>query len=98
MSKVKEIKYSEFPFLNRLASYYIFGKQSDAVNKKEEGYSIRIFVSIGMKSEWQYFELNTTGLIIKSPRGMAKEFNKKVRITNMDKMVEEYKGKKLNQY
>ena len=98
MLKVKEIKYSEFSYLHRLASYYIFGKQSDAVNKKENGYSIRIFVSIGMKSEWQYFELDVTGLILSSPRGMAKQFNKKVRIVNMDKMVETYKGMKLNQY
>lgn len=97
MSKVEEISYIGFPFLNRLASYCVFGNQSDAVNKKEKGYSIRIFVCIGLKSEWQYFELDTTGLIVESPRGMAKEFNKKVRITNMDRMVEVYKDKKLNQ-
>ena len=85
--KVKKI----FKFLFKI------GNQSDAVNKKEKGYSIRIFVCIGLKSEWQYFELDTTGLIVESPRGMAKEFNKKMRITNMDKMVEIYKDKKLNQ-
>ncbi len=98
MSKIEEIKYAEFPFLDRLASYCVLGNQSNAVNKKEVGYSIRIFVSIGMKNEWQYFELDTAGLILESPRGMAKQFNKKIRIVNMDEMVEAYRDKKINQY
>ena len=96
--QIQEISYIVFPYINRLASYCVFGNQSNAVNKKETGYSIRLMVSIGMKSEWSYFELDNTGLIIESPRGMAKQFNKKIRITNMDEMVEAYKGKKINQY
>ncbi len=97
--KIKEIKYAIFPFLDRLASYNIFGNQSYAVNKDDKGnYSIRIFVSLGLKSEWQYFNLDSTGLIIESPRGMSKQFTKKIRITDMDAMVEAYKGKIVNQY
>jgi len=94
---LREIKFESFPYLNRLASYFIFGKQCDAVYKKEDEYGIRIFKTIGMKNAWDYFCLDETGMITQSPRGMAKQFNKKIRITNMDEMVEAYKGKRVNQ-
>lgn len=55
-------------------------------------------ISIGLKSEWEYFDLDKTGLIISSPRGMAKQFNKKVRIIDMDEMLKAYKDKRINQY
>ena len=96
--KVKEITHQEFGHRDRLASYNMWGNHSDAVMKKKDGYSIRLAVSIGMKSEWTYFELDTTGLIIQSPRGMAKCYNKRVRITDMDAMVSEFKGKVINQW
>ncbi len=97
--KVKEIKYEEFPLLKYLASYNVMGCQSNAVHKNEGGgYGMRIVKSLGyQRREWEYFELDDTGLILKSPRGMAKQFNKKIRITNMDEMLKEYKGKIINQ-
>jgi hypothetical protein len=91
--KIREISYQVFPFLNQLASYCVFGNRSDAVFKNEKGYGIRIVKSLGMRSEWEYFKLDLTGLIIESPRGYATLFNKKVRITNMEEMVVAYKDK-----
>jgi hypothetical protein len=97
---MKEISYKDFPLLNDLASYSFLGAQSDSVKRQDDmSYYIRIIKSLGRsRNEWEYFELDKTGLITSSPRGMAKEYNKKVRIIDMEKMVEEYKGKIINQW
>lgn len=98
--KIKEIEYKDFPLLKYLASYNPLGKQSYAVWEDTEGnYNIRIIKSLGhTRKEWEYFELDSTGLILKSPRGMAKQFNKRIRITNIKEMLEEYKDKIINQF
>ena len=98
--KIKEIKYKDFSLLKYLASSNPFGKQFYAVWEDTEGnYNIRIIKSLGhTRKEWEFFELDKTGLILKSPRGMAKQFNKKIRITNMKEMLEEYKDKIINQF
>ena len=68
--KIKEINYQTLPFLKYLASYNVFNQQSDAVTKNNNGYRIRITKSLGyQRQEWVYFELDETGLILKSPRG-----------------------------
>lgn len=103
MSKVKEISYKDFPLIDDLASYAGFNGPSPAVLKVEEGYQIRIVKSTytsrrgTTRYEWDYFRCDLTGLIIESPRGMSKEFTKRVRITDMEAFVEEYKFKSINQ-
>ena len=98
---MKEITFNQFPLIDKIASYNVF-KFSPAVFKREKGYCIRIIKSVGIsgrniRRSWGYFDLDETGMITASPRGMAKEFNKKVRITDMDKTVEEYKEIVINQ-
>ena len=93
--KIKEITLSQLPF--KPVSMF-FGELRPAVYKKDDGYGIRIKIgeswNNNSRSEsWDYFELDNTGLIITSPRGEAKYYNKKVRITDMDEIVEEYKNK-----
>lgn len=103
--KVHDISYKDFPLTHLLASYRVFGKWSPAVNKRENGtYSIRILVGRqesfrtgGVNESWGYFEVDPTGLIIESPRGMAKHFTKKVRIIDMEDFFELYKDKIINQ-
>lgn len=96
MEDKKEIQLSQLPF--KPVSMF-FGGLRPAVFKKEEGgYGIRIKIgeawnSGGTKTTWDYFDLDKTGLIIASPRGYAKTYNKKVRIIDIDKMVLEYKEK-----
>jgi len=96
--KVKEISWKDFSMLKYLASYCVFGNQSFAVGKDKDSYFIRVIKSLGYsKREWEYFSLDSSGLITESPRGMAKQFNKKIRIIDMEDMVNEYKGKIINQ-
>ncbi len=99
--KIKEISFDEFTCKHKLSSMRVFGKFSPAVFKNDNGYGIRIktgesWHGTNTTYEWNYFELDATGLIISSPRGLAKEFNKKVRITDIEKQVEEYKDKTIN--
>ena len=100
--KIQEIEWQYFPLLDDLASYNAMGFQSNAVIKDEKTYTIRILKSMGYargsrQMSWEYFRLDATGLIISSPHGMGGRFNKKMRIIDMDAMVEEYKGKVVNQ-
>jgi len=84
---------------NRLASYSFGMKFCPAVIKDGEGYQLRVIMSGGYgKTNYDYFECDKDGLVIKSPRGMAKEFNKRVRFAKLDELVEEYKKKRVNQF
>ncbi len=92
-----------FSYSRSLASYKVFN-WCPAVSKRDDGsYSARIIVSESMnrygnrKMSWDYFEMDATGLVISSPRGMAKEFNGRIRYTDMDAAVEYYKDKKINE-
>jgi hypothetical protein len=102
MSKVTEIYFKNFLYKGRVASQHIFGNFYPAVFKKNDGwYSIRIIKGADIfkgTREWDYFSLDETGLIISSPRGLAKEFNKKVRIIDMLQAVELYKNEIVNEY
>lgn len=89
---------------SELASYDWFGKFCPAVSKDEKTgcYQIRILKSKRWdaqreSTDYDYFELDKTGLITSSPRGRASEWNKKVRILNMDEKVEWAKDKYFNQ-
>ena len=98
---MKEITFDQFPLTDRIASYNVI-KFSPAVFKRGKGYGIRIIKSVGftgqtIRRSWDYFDIDETGMITASPRGMAKEFNKKIRITEMDQAVEKYKETVINQ-
>lgn len=104
---VKEITFKQFPFGdNQLASYsFSYSHFSPAVGRESggKGWYIRIIKdsyhsrSGTTRTSWEYFKTDDTGLIIESPRGMAPQFNKRVRITDLEAMTEKYKEKRLNQ-
>jgi len=100
--KINEITFNQFSFRNIISSCSIFGKFSPAIFKREKGYGIRIKTGSGIRGmnynvAYDYFTLDETGLIVISPRGMAKKYNKHIRITNMDEMVELYKEWHINE-
>lgn len=109
--KIIEKKFlKSFPFKGDLASYRVMS-QSPAVYEKRHyetkeltGYGIRILESHmntrrGYNTaSWSYFETDVTGLVVESPRGMAKDFNKRIRYIDMPAAVEFYKDKIINQY
>lgn len=100
--KVSEIKFNEFAYKNMVSSYQIFGKFSPAIFKREKGYGIRIKTGSSWRGDrksdsYDYFTLEEDGLITISPRGEAKRFNKKVRITDISDMVEKYKLRRINE-
>ena len=96
---MREIKLSQLPF--RPVSMF-FGGLRPAVFRKDSGeFGIRIKTGESWRGErtiesWDYFDLNKDGLIIASPRGFAKQYNKKIKVIDIEKMVEEYKEKVVN--
>lgn len=100
--RIQEIRFKLFPLKSDLASYKIF-KWCPAVWKNQDGtYGMRIIVGKSRRGDstvynWDNFDLDSTGLVTQSPRGMAKMYNKRLRITDMDEAVEEYKDKKVNE-
>lgn len=105
MRKAKAQEHSflgSFPLKDRLASYTVFGSWSPAVWKTSDGYGARILVGSkagarGTRMDWDYFGFDREGTVVQSPRGMAKQFNGKVRFVDMDRAVEEYKAKRVNE-
>lgn len=107
--KVTEITLEQFDFVDKLASYRIFGNWSPAIYEEKDnegdvsGYGLRIIVGLsttirGDRSyKWDYFKTDATGLILTSPRGLGKPYNKKVRITDLPQAVIEYKDKHINE-
>ncbi len=99
--KIREISFDEFPYKHKISSIRVFGRFSSAVFKNENNtYGIRIKTGESWRGtntsyEWDYFGIDSTGLITSSPRGLAKQFNKKVRIIDIEKQVEEYKDKTI---
>jgi hypothetical protein len=93
-----EMTFEQFAKGKRLAST-TFGEFQPAVYKKlHGGYSVRVLASQSWHSNyittsWEYFELDKHGLIYRSPRGLAKKYNNKVCIIDIDQAVEEYKDK-----
>ncbi len=98
--KIREITFDEFSYKHKLSSMRVFGKFSPAVFKNDNGYGIRIktgesWHGANTTYEWDYFNLDATGLITSSPRGLAKLFNKKVKITDIEKQVGGCKDKPI---
>jgi hypothetical protein len=85
-NKIREIKMAEFPFTG--TGYWLYDKYSPGILKTKDGYQIRIktshMVRGGLeKLQFDYFKLDSTGLIVESPRGEGKEYNRKVRIVDI---------------
>lgn len=83
--QVRQIVLAEFPFK---PCAMVFGGYRPGVFKTDTGFGIRIQTGeshFGRTSNytWAYFDLDGTGLITKSPRGLARQFTKKVRITDI---------------
>ena len=91
MAKIREIKFENFPYKHIMCSSSAFGQYSPAVFKQEQGWGIRVLIKRNTNYhtgnthiEYDYFELDKTGLIISSPRGLAKWYNNKMRITDIE--------------
>ena len=84
----------------KLASYSLGINFYPAISKDNFGYSIRVIIysNFNGKTAWDYFKTDLTGLVIESPRGRAKDYNKKIRFTNLEELLEEFKEKKVNQF
>jgi hypothetical protein len=101
--KIQEIPFITFAAQQRLASKEMYGRFYPAVTKdvSQEGtvtYNICIKTGESWRGQyvtvsWDYFKLDATGLIYQSPHGSAKQYNKKIRLLDMDKAVEMYKDK-----
>jgi|SRR3990167_10838876 len=96
---MKEITFKQLPFK---AVSMFFGGLRPAVFKKDNGtFGIRIKtgesrIGQNISENWEYFDLDSTGLITASPRGYASQFNKKVRIIDIEQAVDEYSNKVIN--
>ena len=100
--KVQEITFVQFPLRNQICSMSFMGFSPAVFKQQHSGYGIRIskggsWSSNGSRScSFDYFELDDTGLITDSPRGMAKQFNNKVRITDISAACDKYKEERIN--
>ena len=78
-----------------LIGYFWFdGSWQAAVTKDDDGYRIRVLMSRTIRGaettdKYDYFELDADGIVRKSPRGYARDFNK-LRITGLDEAVTKY--------
>lgn len=93
MSKVREVEFEELEDLFIPAEYFFGGRFCPFAFKTSSGYSFRIHTGVAVKGDirsdsFDFFEMDESGLIIKSPRGHSKEFTKKVRIINMHEIIE----------
>lgn len=80
----------------KLAGYYWFdGSYKAPVTENENGgYQIRVLMGETTRgrdttTKYDYFEIDADGVIVSSPRGYAKEFNKK-QITGLTEAVAKY--------
>ena len=92
--KIIEMKVPDY-ILTNLASYFFGCEFCPAVTTNKKGYQLRL---INSKNNWEYYYADETGLVLESPRGRGRDFNKKIRFTNLPELVEEYKLKITNQY
>lgn len=95
--RVSDISYRDIEKRFQLAGYFFGEKFCPAIFKQDKGgYGIRIKAGGSWRGQrvtavYDYFALDDTGLIIASPRGLAKEYNKRVRIVDITEGVERHK-------
>lgn len=103
----KLINFEQLGYTQDLASYsFGYGHFSPAVGRESggKGWYIRIlqgrsFSRSGTtRTSWEYFKTDDTGLIIESPRGLASQYNGRVRISvkSLERATEKYKDKRVN--
>lgn len=94
---IRNMTCKDFETKFMLASYWFGEKFCPAIFKQDKGgYGIRIKAGGSWRGQrvtavYDYFALDDTGLIISSPRGLAKEYNKRVRIVDITEGVERHK-------
>lgn len=88
MATITEMHIDNLPFT---LGYQYPVKHIPPVHKDPETgkWSIRIEKSVTQTGatthwNWDYFKTDPDGLIVESPRGFAKQYNKRVRITGLE--------------
>jgi len=99
--RINEIAFNQFSPRNMIASMTAWG-WSPAIGMRGDGYYIRVLTGYShqgnnISSTYGYYNLDSTGLILESPRGQAKTWNKRVRINGMETIVEKYKDWHINE-
>jgi hypothetical protein len=95
MSEPLKIRFETIERQFDLIGYFWFdGTWQAAVTKDDEGYRIRVLMSRTVRGadttdKYDYFEIAPDGIIRKSPRGYARDFNK-LRMTGLDEAVAKY--------
>lgn len=96
------ITFDDFAQENMIASISLGGRFFPAVARDGGAFSIRVVTSIQRSSNgrqrtgWGYFELDSTGMIEASPRGLARVYNRKVRIIDIEDAVLKYENLPVN--
>lgn len=97
MPKTKTITDIPFAVIERtfeLGSYWFGPTWCPAVDKKDNGYRIRVIKSETLtgssrNTTYDYFELDADGAVLVAPRGYARDF-KPGRITGLDEAVAQH--------
>ena len=95
MSEPAKIRFETIERQFDLVGYWWFGGNwQAAVTKSDDGYRIRVLMSRTVRGadvtdKYDYFEIDADGVVRKSPRGYARDFNK-LRVTGLDEAVAKY--------
>ena len=73
---------------HHLASYWFGVKWCPAVRRDGDGFSIRIGRRTATGHSFDYFKLDGDGVVQASPRGYAREYNRRVRISDVAAVAE----------
>lgn len=92
--KPAEVSFERIERTFRLASYYWGGAYKPPVFRSGAGFGIRVLARQTStlrttSTSYDYFEINADGIVTASPRGWAKEFNRK-QITGLAEALEKY--------
>lgn len=92
--KPAEVPFERIELMFRLAGYYLSGNYKPPVFKDGAGYGIwvlalRTSTPRTTTTSYGYFEISADGIVTASPRGWAREFNRK-RITSLPEALEKY--------
>jgi hypothetical protein len=92
---------------HKLASYsFGYNHFSPAIGRNSggKGWYVRILAGQSWRgstvnTSWDYFKTDDSGLIVESPRGMASQYNGRVRITveSLEAATDKYKELQVNQ-
>jgi hypothetical protein len=90
--KITPISYKQLERQFTLNGYWVGDKFFPAITKHSSGYTIRV-VEQNIHNFVDFFNLDNTGLIITSPRGLSEKFNHRVRITDIDAGVSAFQNR-----